>query len=108
MVAPFLPVLRQVTSTPCSVNILWLVPGIVFDQENYTVQFGTDMKMLSSTSDIVQGNDNVDVINDQFSINITGLTPFTRYYYTIVATNSVGSTNNSVMNFMTNETGTHS
>ena len=108
MVVPFLPVLKQVTTTPYSVIISWIIPSIVFDQENYTVQYGSDMTIVSSTSYIVQGNDDLDAINDSFSINITGLAPFTRYYCTIVATNSVGSTNNSVMNFMTNETGTHS
>ena len=90
---------------PFSVDISWLVRNIAFDQENYTVQYGTDMTMLSSTSDIVQGNDDLLAINDHFSVTITGLAPFTTYYYTIVATNTLGSTNNSVMSFITDETG---
>ena len=105
MVPPFPPVFRDVITTPYSVNISWVVPSIVFDQENYTVQYGTDMTMLSNTSDIVPGSSDRNVTNGDFSINITTLTPFTRYYYTIVATNTVGSTRTRIMNFTTDETG---
>ena len=83
-----------------------MIPTIVFDQENYTVQYGTDMMMLQSTSELVQGNSNRTVINGIFSVNITGLTPFTRYYFIIVANNTVGSNSTTVMDFTTNETGT--
>ena len=55
MVPPFPPILREVTTTPYSVNISWVVPTIVFDQETYTVQYGTDMTVLQSTSELVQG-----------------------------------------------------
>ena len=82
-----------------------MVPSIVFDQENYTIQYGTDMTMLVSSSNLVQGSSDTSVVNGDFSVNITGLTPFTRYYYIIVATNSVGSTSTTVMNFITGETG---
>ena len=104
MVPPLPPVLRDVTTTPYSVNISWVVPSILFDKENYTVQYGTDMT-VASTSDIVPGSSDRNVINGDFSINITTLTPFTRYYYTIVATNTVGSTRTRIMNFTTDETG---
>ena len=105
MVPSFPPALRDVTTTPYSVNISWVVPSIVFDQENYTVQYGTDMTILSNTSEIVPGSSDRNVTNGNFSINITELTPFTRYYYTIVATNTVGSTRTRIMNFTTDETG---
>ena len=105
MVAPFPVILQQVITTPNSAIISWMVPSIAFDQENYTVQYGTEIAMLSTTSRVVQGNDNLFALNDLFSINITGLTPFTRYYYTIVAINSINSTSTMVMNFTTDETG---
>ena len=105
MVPPFPPLLRDVNTTPYSVNISWVVPSIVFNQENYTVQYGTDMTILLNTSEFVQGSSNRNVTNGNFSINITGLTPFTAYYYTIVATNTVGSTRTRIMNFITDETG---
>ena len=39
-------------------------------------------------------------------VNINALTPFSKFYYIVSASNSVGTTNSSVMTFMTNETGT--
>ena len=108
LLPPFRPVLREVTTTAFSVNISWVIPVIVFDQENYAVQYGTDMKMLLSTSELLQGNSDINITNGIFSVNITGLTAFTTYYYAIVATNSVGSTSTAVLNFTANETGTYS
>jgi len=105
MVAPFPPIVNEVITTPYSVNISWVVPSIIFDQENYTVWYGTDMTMLQSTSELVQGSSNGSVVNGLFSTNITGLSPFTRYYYVIMAVNSVGSNSTRVMDFTTDETG---
>ena len=97
--------LNEVITTPYSVNISWVIPTIVFDQENYTVQYGTDMMMLQSTSELVQGSNDTNVINGMFSVDITGLIPFTTYYYVITATNTNDSTNTLVMNFTTDQTG---
>jgi len=105
-VAPFPPIITEVITTPYSVNISWVVPSIIFDQENYTVWYGTDMTMLQSTSELVQGSSNRSVVNGLFSTNITGLSPFTRYYYVIMAVSSVGSNSTRVMDFTTDETGT--
>ena len=105
MVPPLPPVLRDITTKPYSVNISWEVPSIVFDQENYTIQFGADMTMLQNTSGLVLGSSDRNVTNGMFSVNITELTPFTRYYYAIVATNTVGNTSTMIMNFTTDETG---
>ena len=107
MIVPFPPMVRGFITTPYSVNISWVVSSIVFDQENYVVQYGTDRMMLLSSSDEIEGNNNTDTINDVFSVNITGLTPFTRYFYTIVATNSIGNSTTPVMTFITNQTGTY-
>ena len=71
----------------------------------YTVRYGTDMLTLSDSSEVIMGNTNLSTINELFSIIITGLTPFTTYYYIISANNSVGTTNTSVMNFKTDESG---
>jgi len=98
---------RDVITTPYSANISWVVSSVVFDQESYVVQYGTDMTMLLSSSDEIEGNNDTNTINEVFSVNITGLTPFTRYYYTIVAANSINSSTTPVMDFTTDETGTY-
>ena len=106
LLPPLMPIVRDLITTPYSVNISWLVANITFDTETYSVLYGSDMTMLLSTSEVVEGNSDTSVINEVFSINITGLIPFTAYYYIVRAVNTVGSTNTSVMNFTTDETGT--
>ena len=51
------------------------------------------------------GNTDLSTINEMFTVNITGLLPFTEYYYIISANNSIGTTNTTVMTFTTDETG---
>ena len=106
MLPPHMPIVRDPITTPYSVNILWVVTNITFDPETYSVLYGSNMTMLLSASEVVEGNNDTSVINEVFSSNISGLLPFTTYYYIIRAINTVGSTNTSVMNFTTDETGT--
>ena len=105
MAQPNQPVLNDVITTPYSVNITWLVRNVAFDQENYTIQYDTDETLLD-TSRVVEGNSDTLTIDEVVSVNISGLLPFTMYYYRIVAVNSVGSSQTAVMNFTTDEIGT--
>ena len=66
--------------------------------------YGTDRMTLANKT-MIMGNTNLFTFNEVFTVNISTLMPFTRYYYIISATNSIGTTNNSVMNFTTDETG---
>lgn len=96
----------EVSTKPYSVNISWTVPLIIWDRERYWIQYGTDLDMtLLQYSDVILGNDNVYATNERYSINITGLIPFTTYYFIILADNSVGNTSTDVMNFTTDQTG---
>ena len=100
-----MPIVRDFITTPYSVNISWIVPSITLDTETYSVEYGTEMTMLLNTSEVVEGNTDTSVINEVFSINITGLTPFTTYSYIVRAVNTDGNTSTSIMNFTTDETG---
>ena len=62
------------------------------------------MTLVDNT--MIMGNTDLSTISEVFTVNISALTPFTKYYYIVSASNSVGTTNTSVMTFMTNETGT--
>ena len=93
-----------VATSPYMVYITWVIEFIVFDNETYSVQYGSDMS-LQDSSEVVMGSTDGLVTNQVFSVNITGLTPFTTYYYIVWANNSVGNTKTSVMSFITNETG---
>ena len=92
-------------TTPFSAVVSWIVRSIVNDTETYTVLYGTDMNTLSMRSMEVEGNTDLSTINEMFSVNITGLMPFTKYYYIVSAENTVGITNTSIFNFTTDETG---
>ena len=102
---PLLPVLSDVITAPYSANISWVVTTIVYDNETYSVQYGVDMTALQSTSQVVMGNTYQFAVNDVFSVNITGLTPFTTYYYIIWANNSLGNTSTATANFTSGELG---
>jgi len=93
-----------VKTTPYSVDITWVVEFISFDNETYSVQYGSDIS-LQDSSEVVMGSTDGLVTNQVFSVNIADLTPFTIYYYTVWANNSVGNTKTSVLSFTTNETG---
>lgn len=102
---PNQPISIEISTEPHSVRISWTIVMIIFDRETYWVEYGTDMT-LKYNSGVVLGNENRSVTNERFSINITGLTPFTTYYFVLWANNSVGNTNTSIMNFTTDQTGT--
>ena len=92
-------------TAPYSISISWIVTIIVYDVETYTVHYGTDSMTLVDNT-VIMGNTDLSAINEVFTVNISALTPFTKYYYIVSASNSVGTTVTSLMTFMTNETGT--
>ena len=101
MQPPLVPVVTEVITTPYLVNISWIVTSMVYDAETYTVYYGTDnMVLVNNTEELGPTN-----VPDVYTVTISGLMPFTTYYYFVAAKNSEGTTNTSVKNFRTNETG---
>ena len=82
-------------------TIQWTVSRIAYTPENYTVHYGTSSGSLSSFSQQQQSGDNVTATNLQLSVQLTGLSPGTTYYYQVVAVNSVGSNASIEQNFTT-------
>ena len=97
--------IEAVTTTSYSAEISWVTPYIIMDKETYSVQYSTDMS-LQNSSDVIIEAINEFVFNQKFSVNITGLIPFTAYYYIVQASNSAGNTSTNVMTFTTNQSGT--
>ena len=93
-----------ITTTPYSAVISWVTPYIISDTETFLVQYSTDTS-LQHASEVAIEASNEFVFNQKFSVNITGLIPFTTYYYIIQANNSAGITITDVMTFTTNQTG---
>ena len=84
-------------------TIHWTVSRIAYTPETYTVHFGTSLGSLTSFNQQQQSGDDFTATNLQFSIPLTGLAPGTRYYYQVVAMNSVGPTQSTINNFTTTE-----
>ena len=93
-----------ISTTPYSAEISWVTPYIILDKETFSVYYSTDLSLQNASEEVIEAS-NEFVFNQKFSVNITGLIPFTTYYYIIQANNSVGNTSTDVMNFTTNQTG---
>ena len=104
IIPPLEIVAIEVTTTPYSAEISWVTPFIALDKETYTVQYNTNISLQNSNENVIEAI-NEFAINQRFSVNITGLIPFTTYYYIIQANNSAGNTSTDVMTFTTNQTG---
>ena len=64
---------------------------IAYTPENYTVHFGNSSGSLTPFNQQRQSGDNFTATNLPFSVQLTGLSAGTTYYYQVVAMNSVGS-----------------
>ena len=104
MISPIDFVTIRVITAPYSVVISWVTPYIIQNKETYSVQYSTNMSIQNSSEVVIEAN-NEFTIDQNFSINITGLIPFTTYYYIIQANNSAGNTYTDAMTFTTNQTG---
>ena len=104
MIPPVEFVTIKAITAPYSVEISWVILHIILDKETYIVQYSTDISLQNSREVVIENN-NEFAVNQEFSINITGLIPFTTYYYIIQANNSAGNTYTDIMTFTTNQTG---
>ena len=95
--------LMSTSITHNGATIHWTVFRIAYTPETYTLHFGTSSDSLAPFSQQLQSGENFTATNLQFSIQLTGLSAGTRYYYQVVAVNSVGSTQSTINNFTTRE-----
>ena len=82
-------------------TIQWTVSRIAYTPETYTVHFGTSPGSLTPFNQQQQRGDTFTATNLQFSVQLTGLSTGTTYYYQVVAVNSVGTTASVEQSFMT-------
>ena len=74
---------------------------VAYTPETYYVKYGVSSLLLEQeTASIESGND-VTITNQIYSVDVTGLTFNTTYYYQVVASNPFESTYSSVKSFIT-------
>ena len=107
-ISPNSPLLGEVPTFPQRAIIQFTVSSVAYDPENYTIMLAIDMNNLTPVNGIPRTADPTDLTfltatNTNYTIDVDGLVIFQRYYYVIVATNSVGSMNSTLGNFTTSE-----
>eukprot|EP00731_Ephydatia_muelleri_P019109 Em0011g1149a len=80
-----------------TITIQWTVPFVVYTLETYVVHYGSAPDNLNQSSILVNGSADLSVTGAQFGVNLTGLVPYSLYYYTIEASNTEGTTTTPVM-----------
>ena len=97
--------MKETDITSTSVNISWIVTGVTYTPENYTVHYNTSLNKLSSISEIVKEstdiNEFIELKNKTYSILLTDLYPGVKYDYYISTINTVGRVNSNGSIFYT-------
>ena len=100
MRSPLVPDVTDIIPTARSVNISFTIRSIVYDAETYRLYYIAVFISSNSTERLGPAN-----VSDMYTVTISGLIPYTRYYFFVSAENSEGTTNTSSLNFITDETG---
>ena len=66
-------------------TVQWVVPSVT-EQQQYQVLYGTSGQLLDQTSSIVDGDSDISLTNQQYSVDLTDLTISTDYYFRVAAT----------------------
>lgn len=68
-----------------SVTVHWVVPSVT-EQQQYRVAYGLSPELLDQMSSVVNGVSDITLMDQEYSVNITGLEISTTYYFRIVVT----------------------
>ena len=92
----------SVTVGQTTANISFTVPAIAYTSETYNVNYtGLEFQSTLNSSSQVMNTDNVTDVNIRYQITLSNLEEANTYNFTVVSTNSIGSTSTVVMNFTT-------
>lgn len=84
-----------------SATLQWVVPYIAYDQEFYTVRYSINTSLFNQATAQVSGVSDLSQNNTVLTVQLTGLTHNTTYYYQVISSNSHGSTESAVASFLT-------
>ena len=74
---------------------------ITYTPETYYIEYGISPTMLDQRSVSTGSGGDLTVVNQIYSVDLTGLLSNTTYYYRAVASNSFTSTSSSLSSFVT-------
>lgn len=83
--------------------ITWVVPRFTYGTETYIVQYGVSSDALDMETDIVFSGLDSSLTNQIFSVALNDLQPFTTYYFRVLSTNILTTTNSDTAAFTTSE-----
>ena len=86
-----------------SLTVQWEIPSISYTPETYHVEYGTQDTVLDSQSVGQDSGDDIRILGQIYSQELTDLQPLTTYYFRVVSTNSAGSTVSIVRSVRTTE-----
>ena len=89
----------DITSTTAMLE--WTVPYISYTPEHYQVMYGFTEADLDQASQSIDGNTDLDSLNQVYTIQLTGLLQDTVYYWRVQSTNSFAATESTVVSFLT-------
>ena len=81
--------------------ISWVVPYTSYTPEIYTLLYSTSLSYLNTTGGQAFGRIFFSTLGESYSIILQGLTANTTYYYTIISSNSYGTTMSTVFSSQT-------
>ena len=90
---PVVPVSVIVTTSDNNnLTVQWEIPSISYTPETYHVEYGTQYTVLDSQSVGQDSGDDIKILGQIYSQELTDLQPLTTYYFRVVSTNLAGST----------------
>ena len=84
-----------------SALIQWTVSSIAYTPETYVVEYGTSQDSLDMTSDPTHSGEDITVVKQMYSVQLSSLEPVTQYYYQVVANNTALSRSSNLLSFRT-------
>lgn len=71
------------------------------------MEYGMSSDSLTMRSEVINGSTNLTETNLAYTFNITGLRPYTQYFYRLTARNSFTTSQTAVSMFQTSEAGNY-
>ena len=102
--SPATNISTSVTTT--TANITFTIPAIAYTPEQYYIEYiGEELQNELSTSNIVNGENNITITNQKYTITLTGLEEANTYNFTVVSENCLGTTRVPIDTFTTDAAG---